>query len=253
MSFAATALQNVQFLRKTSANEVMFLPGDPGVTFTKGDLCTLSGGVLILGTDSAANGVFRVDKTVVCPAATQEFVMPSDVQDHRALDKDKTLVQVQVMVPDGAPVYLGNIKNWTDETVVSYTASTRAIAETTGHGADDRPNGALVYVYEGPGIGEVNVVEDYDHTGGAAELLLITHRKFKATLTTSSKYIVLAPTTAANGVGLFGRVDMADNDEIDVKDGADDGDYVIYCDWRMIGHYLALGQVPIINRMSLYS
>ena len=254
MSFAATALSNVEFLRRTTSNEIMWLPGDPGVTFTKGQMCSLSGGVLIAGTDSAANAYFRVNKTVVCPAASQAFVKPSDMKDHRNEAKDKTLVQVEVMVPGGVPVYLGNIKNWCDETVVSYTASTRAIAETTGHTADDYPNGALVYIYEGPGIGEVNVVEDYDHTGGAAELLLILHRATSATLTTSTKFIVLSEDdTGANGVTLFGRVDLADDDEIDVADGASDGDYVVYMDWRQAAHYLALGQVPIINRMALYS
>jgi len=253
MSFAVTALQNVETLRLTAPNETFFLPGDPGVTFTKGEMCSFSGGVLIRGTDSAANAYFRVDKTVVCPAASQEFPKPGDVVDHRALDKDKTLVQCTAMVGAGNPVYLANIVNWTDETVVSYTASTRAIAETTGHGADDRSNGALLYVWGGPGLGEVNLCEDYDHTGGAAELLLITHRKFAATLTTSSTYIVLAPTSGANGVGLFGRVDLSDEDQIDVADGADDGDYVVYCDWRQIGHYLALGQLPIINRTALYT
>ena len=231
----------------------MFLPGDPGVTYTKGELCSFSNGVLIAGTDSAANAVFRVDKTVVCPAATQEFVKPADIIDYRDTDIQKTLVQCTVMVTGGAPVYLANIKNYQDETVVSYDAATRAVEETTGHGADDRPNGALVYVYEGPGIGEVNIIEDYDHTGGAAELLLTMHRKFAATLTTSSKYIVLASTAAANAVSLFGRVDLADADEIDVADGGDDGDYVVYCSWHHIAHYLALGQLPIINRMALYT
>lgn len=254
MSFSATALNNVEPHRFTSKYEQFLLPGDPGVTFTRGQMCSLSGGVLIAGTDSAANAYFRVEKTVVCPAATQEFVMPSDVKDSRDEDKDKTLVLVTCMVGDGVPVYLANIKNWCDETVVSYTASTRAIAETTGHTADDYPNGALCYVYEGPGIGEVNVVEDYDHTGGAAELLLICHRKFKATLTTSSKLIILAEDdTGANAVSLFGRVDLADDDEIDCADGASDGDYVVYCDWRQVAHWLALGQLPIINRMALYS
>ena len=253
MAFSATALQNVETLRHTCGQEVMWLPGDPGVTFTKGEMCSFSNGVLIRGTDSAANAVFRVDHTVVCPAASQEFTKPGDLIEHRTDDKFKTLVQCTAMVAGGAPVYLANITGYQDETVVSYDAATRAVEETTGHGADDRPNGALMYVYEGPGIGECNICEDYDHTGGAAELLLIAHRKFAATLTTASKYIILASTAGANGVSLFGRVDLADEDAIDVADGADDGDYVVYCDWRHIGHYLALGQLPIINRMALYT
>ena len=86
MSFAATALQNVEPFRYTSKYERMWLPGDPGVTFTKGEMCSLSGGVLIAGTDSAANAYFRVDKTVVSPAASQEFVKPhpGPVACHRA-------------------------------------------------------------------------------------------------------------------------------------------------------------------------
>jgi hypothetical protein len=253
MAFSETALKNVEPMRHTGRHEIMWLPGDPGVTFTKGELCSLSGGVLIRGTDSAANAVFRVEKTTVSPAATQAFPLYSDVWPRREASKDLTLVPVQVMVAGGAPVLIANVTNYQDETVVSYTASTRAVAMTTGFGADDRSNSGLAYIYEGPGLGEMNIIEDYDHTGGAAELLAIFHRAFATTLTTSSKMIVLSSTSGANAVGPFGRVDLSDEDQIDCNDGADDGDYVIFGDWQTVGTYLRLGQLPIINRMALYS
>ena len=249
MAYAVTALQNVQYHRHTSAREVMYLPGDPGVTYTKGEMCILgaTAGVLTKATDSQANAVFRVLETTVCPAATQAFVKPSDFFPRRKESKDLCLVPVQVMVGDGAPVYLANIDGEVDETVASWTAGTRTAVVTTGFAVNDYPNGALAYVYEGPGIGEVNVVEDYVHSS----LSVIFHRNFVATLTSSSKIMFLASATAANAVGLFGRVDLSDEDEIDMEDGADDGNYVVYGDWKQIADHLRLGQLPIIGQNHL--
>ena len=145
------------------------------------------------------------------------------------------------------PVYLATFANQFDETVVSYTAATRAVEMTTGFTADDYVNGALAYVYEGAGIGECNVIEDYDHTGGAAELLAIFHRPFNATLDTSTKMIILAGEAAASrGTGIFGRCESADQNNLTVNQGADDGDWVILMDWREAAGHLRNLRVPVI-------
>lgn len=247
MVHSATATQGFQTLRHTSGKEIFYVPGDPGVTFTRGDKCSFSNGVLIVGTDSAAAAVYRVVETTVVPAASQAFVMPANMHEKRKGAKDLCLVPVEVMLPDGAPIELCTFANQLDDTVISYTASTRALALTTGAGADDYPNGALLYVYEGAGIGEVNIVEDYDHADGAAELLLICHRAFKATLDTTSKIIILGSSAGANAVSLFGRVDLKDGNELDVIDGASDGDYTVCADWRQIATYLKNLTLPVIN------
>ena len=247
MAFSPTATANgVPNMRKAGGQEVLFVPGDPGVTLDKGEICAMSNGVAIVGTDSLAGPHLRPVKSVISPAATQAFVMPGKFNHLGDAAKDLTLCPMQVMLKEGAQILKATIVNQVDETVVSYTAGTRAVECTTGFGADDRPNGALLYVYEGPGKGEVNIVEDYDHTGGAAELLLICHRAFKATLTTSSKFIVLGSSAAANAVGPFGRVDISTSLLVDVIDGGDDGDYMVYGDWQTIGRCLTVGQLPLI-------
>jgi len=107
-------------------------------------------------------------------------------------------------------------------------------------------------VYEGPGAGELNLVDDYDHTGGAAELLLITHRTFNATLTSASKYIVLSGEGATNkGVGVMGRFDQKDSNEAHMADGADDGDYVLFCDWNQLPAYLNNLTIPCVRATAM--
>jgi len=252
MAFSVTTLLGFPSHRYTGKGEVFWLPGDPGVTFTRRSRYALSNGVLVAATDSAANAIFRPIRTVTAAAASTPFTKPADL-DPAAQTADTTLIPCEVDIPDGVALQRGKINGHADETVVDYTASTRAIGCTTGFGADDRPNGALVYVYEGPGIGEWNIVEDYDHADGASELLLICHRKFDATLTTSSKFIVLASQAAANGLTLWGRCDLADEDELDVTDGADDGDYVIAASWQDLQEYGSIGHLPFASVASIYT
>lgn len=251
----ATSLKGFEWEREVAQGEVLYVPGDPGVTYTEGSLVIPTAGLAVLVTDSANTMVGRVEKTTVCPANTQAFPVPGDVYPPGDTAAMKTLVPIRPLVPVGTPVLKATFAGHQDETVVSYTASTRAIACTTGFGADDRPNGALVYVYEGPGKGEINVVEDYDHSGGAAALLLICHRPFNATLTTSSKFIVLSQTSAAVAMGFFGRLDAdADADgKLDLTDGQDDGDFTIFMDFRKAGYYLNNLMLPVIRSSMLFS
>jgi len=250
----AVSLKGFEWEREVAQGEVLWVPGDPGVTYTEGDLVEHSAGLVILGTDSGNGMVGRVEKTTVCPANTQAFPAPGDFYEAADTAAQKTLIPIRPIIPVGSTVLKATFAGHQDETVVSYTASTRAIACTTGFGADDRPNGALLYVYDGPGKGEVNVVEDYDHTGGAAELLLICHRPFNATLTTSSKFIVLSQTSGAVAQGFFGRLDsdaMGDG-KLDLTDGQDDGDFTIFMDWRKAAYYLNNLMLPVVRSSLLY-
>lgn len=250
----AVSLKGFEWEREVAQGEVLYVPGDPGVTYTEGDLVEMSVGVSVLGTDSGNGMVGRVEKTVVCPANTQAFPVPGDVYPPGDTDAMKTLVPIRPLVPVGTPVLKATFAGHQDETVVTYSSSSRYIQCTTGFGADDRPNGALVYVYEGPGKGEINVVEDYDHTGGTVELMLVLHRPFNATLTTSSKFIVLSQTSGAVAQGFFGRLDsdaMGDG-KLDLTDGQDDGDFTIFMDFRKAGYYLNNLMLPVIRSSMLY-
>ena len=263
MALTATASQGMEPVRLTSAEEIMYLPGDPGVTYTRGDSVYMNGswGTATAGVEgllqvTPADGTVQigtVTRTTVCPANTQAFPGPGLHNPIEWAAEDKTLVPVKVSVAAGVQVYKCTFASHKDDTVVTYSASSRYIEETTGHGTDDYPNGALVYVYEGPGAGEINVVDDYDHTGGATELLLQLHRPFVATLTSASKIIVLTGEAAANrGISLFGRIAQKDVNELDAADGANDGKWVVFADFLRIPYYLKNLWLPVIKASDIY-
>jgi hypothetical protein len=249
-----------------SGDEILWLPGNPGDTYTKDDNVGMGGltsessasagkeGVLILDGDIDKNSVGTVDQTTVCPANTVAFPygeLPSRNFDpvYDRLSRMDCLVPVRSRVPRGTQIKVAKFANFVDDTVVSWTSGTRTIVGTTGHAANDYSNAALVYIYEGPGIGEVNVVEDYVHSSKS----LILHRPFVATLTTASKYIVLSGEAATgSGIPLMGRLNAGDSDNLTVNDGANDGEWVVFCDWSRIGEHLRHGQLPVVRKESIY-
>lgn len=254
MALTATARQGFEVERYVQPHEILYVMGDPGDTYTNGDavVSTVGEGVV----DPAAAGetiVGTVAKTTVCPAATVAAPLPADFNPAFDSESNRCLIPIRSAVPPGTPVYLATFASHIDDTVASYDSATPYIEGGTGAGADDRPNGALVYVYEGPGIGEVNVVADYDHADGAAELLYTLHRKFATDLTTSSKIIVLAGEAAASrGVGWFGRCATGDQNNLVVNNGANDGKWVVYMDWRKAGWYLKNLTLPVVRSSALH-
>jgi len=254
MAFTVTATQGFELHRCVCKDEVIRLPGDPGVAYTRNEMLyrsTTAGssGLFIKVGEGQAAPIGIVTKSVTMAGSSTAFQLPIDPAGDAA---SPTMLHVQSLVPHGTPIYKVAINGYFDETVVTYSAASVYIEETTGHGTDDYPNGALVYVYEGPGAGEMGVVDDYDHTGGAVSLLLQLHRKFNATLTTSSKLIVLSNDAAANsGISQFGRADNQDHNEIETDDGYDDGDWMIYGDWEEVRRLLAIGQLPVIQASTI--
>lgn len=250
MALTVTATQGFELHRVVEKDEVINLPGDPGVAYTRGQLLYRSvtagsSGLFIKVGEGQAAPIGIVTRAVTMAGSSTAFQRPIDPASEIG---SATMLSVQSLVPAGTPIYKVAINGHKDETVISYSAASVYIAETTGHGTDDYPNGGLVYVYEGPGAGEMNVVDDYDHTGGAVELLLQLHRKFNATLTTASKFIVLSNDAAANsGISQFGRGDNQDDNELEVDDGYDDGDWMIYGDWEEVRKLLSIGQLPVIQ------
>jgi hypothetical protein len=253
MAFSQTSLLGHNEYGCTTGDEEFLLPGDPGVSFAEGDLCCIdranANGVLIKATDSLPPPYFRVTRATVCPASTQPFPKPPSQYNPGQAEIDKCLIPCTwVGNKKGMPILRSKLNGYVvTDAVVSYTASTRAVAMTTGFNTDDYPNGALCYCVAGPGAGELNIVEDYDHADGAAALLVIFHRKWDATLTTSSELLFLCPAAADNGVGPFGRMDVYDVDELDVADGSNDGNFIVFGGWEKFGDLIKHGHLPVVQ------
>jgi len=249
MAFTQTCKDGLVPYRMHRSGDRILVAGDPGVTFTKNLNYRMvnTAGVAVAITDSDANGFLRCCKTKTCAAATVAFPTSSaairEWDDSADVD---TLISMECMLPD-QQIFAAKLYGYQDETALtSYTASTRTIVAVTGHGANDRSNGALIYVYSGPGAGEVNIAEDYVHT----TLSLVTHRAFSTTLTAASAYIIMAAAADANTVGPGSTMDPYDSDSLHVLDGYDDGDWMVYPSWRDIIALLPTGALPVVRRLS---
>jgi hypothetical protein len=256
MALTAVATQGFEPFRLVAPDEVLYVPGDPGDTYTKGHgvVATAGEGVLdVIAADEVMVGVAQ--QTIVCPAATTAFPFPlvSPLKGQIDADADQlTLIPIRPCVPAGTQVYLVTFQNHLDDTVISYDATGRYVALTTGAAADDYPNGALAYIYEGTGAGQLNVVEDYDHTGGTVEKMLVFHRPFAVAPDATSKLIILSGEAATNkGVGSFGRCAIGAAGKVDVNDGANDGEFTVYCDWRELAGHLKNLRVPVVKSAAL--
>lgn len=252
MAFSVTSIGGGnRDARHLGYGEVFWLPGDPGVSYVTNSRYSFSGGVLIAATDSL-QAPFRPIRNVTCAANTTAFTAPKDL-DPAASTQDTTLIPCVIEAIAGVPIVTSTIANYTDIGVTTYSAANRYVESDTSFGADDRPNGGLAYVYEGTGMGEFNVVEDYDHAGGNVAQELIFHRPFSATLDTTSKLIVLGSTAAANAVGLMGRLDLKDLNEADVIDGVGDGNYFVCQGWKELPETLAIGHLRLALSAAIFS
>jgi len=107
--------------------------------------------------------------------------------------------------------------------------TTTTLSDTVNLTADtnDYWNGALVYVYEGPGAGDIRTVSDFDT---ASDTITVT-KPFSATITTSSKYIILGYATGAADLVLNvgSNVVLKDENTIDANatNASDAGQLVI--------------------------
>lgn len=259
MALTATATQGFELLRHTTGDEVLWLPTDPGVTYTEGDTVAYSYaasgsyGLPILAGTNSVQIIGTVLKTTIAPS----LATPYPQSNGGIIDDDSTqakaLVKIRPHIAAGVPVFKATFASHIDDTVISYTAATPQVALTTGAGADDRPAGALCYVYEGPGAGEVNVAASYDHTGGAVEKMLVFHRAFNATLTSASKLIIVSGEAASNcGISLFARCG-GDVNNLVANQNSNDGYFVVYGSWHEIGNALKNLWLPVVPASYFYS
>jgi hypothetical protein len=83
---------------------------------------------------------------------------------------------------------------------------------------------------------------------------LILHRAFNATLTSDSKIIIVAGEAAGDrGISIFNRIDSGDEDNLIANDGADNGDWCVYADWRELESYLRQLTLPVVPALSIYA
>jgi hypothetical protein len=251
MAHTATATQGFEFVGLTSGEEIFLLPGDPGDTHTRGQSVYMNNGVI----DDAGDSVKPfgiVDTTTVCPAATQYAEVAGHLNKIENAAEDKCLVPVKMLVAAGFPIFKVTFANHLDEAtgLAAYTVGTPSLTLTTSPGANDDTNGAIVYVYEGPGRGEVLIGADYDH----ASKVLTTHRRAKATLTTSTKVIVLEGAgSGVGGMGFLSRCDSDTNAACDMSDGYDDGDWMFWFDWLEAPSLLHNLTIKVIPSVAFYA
>jgi len=251
---AAKSPLGFELVRYTHENEVLYVPGDPGDAIVRGDLLTVTVGEGVLDVAATTEVPVAVaQKTVTMAALATGFPRPSAFD--AATDTSNTLVPVKPMIAAGEPIYKATFANHYDDVVITYTAATPSLQLTTGLGVDSYGAGALVYIYEGAGAGQVNVVADYDHAGHAdGALTLILHRAFATAPDSTSKVIIVSGEAAASrGVGFFNRMDQADKDNLMANDGADNGDWCVYADWRELEGYLRNLTLPVVRALSIYA
>lgn len=236
MALTATATQGFEFVQYVDRDFTMWVPGDVGDTFTRGDLVTFTLGEGVadpLASNEVPLGV--VNTTVTTPALATGFPKGSpgnNIYGQLPANNSNTLVEIRPLVPWGTPVTRATFANHADDTVTAYNAATPSLTGTVALGGNDDPNGALLYVHTGTGAGQWNVVADYV----TATQVYTLHRAFEVALSTDSEFIVLEGEGggAALGVGVFGRCVPADANNITVNDGADDGDLTVFMDAREI-------------------
>lgn len=111
-------------------------------------------------------------------------------------------------------VYRCTFADHTDSTATS--GSTTTLADTTlGTSADDKWNGALLYIYDGANEGELRTVKDYT---GATDLLTVED-PYPVACDTTTKYIMLGLATGTADVINIGKVgvDLKDENTIDAN------------------------------------
>ena len=175
----------------------------PNTDFAKGDMVVLTNGMVAKAAANATNvlGVMAMSYSKTAnPSAKQTMGLVYD---------------------NPYNIYRCSFADHRDAAATSGTTTT-LIDTQLATSADDVWNGAMLWIYEGPGAGDVRIVKDYT---GATDILTV-EEPFTATPTTSSKYILLGEAGAAGDVIFPGAagVDLKDENTIDANAANKDGD-----------------------------
>lgn len=166
----------------------------PGVAFLKGDMVILTNGKVAKAAANAVNVLGVMAESITAaqnPAASTT--------------KGKVYT-------NPFNIYRCSFADQVDSTATGGTTTT-LVDTALAASADDYWNGALLYIYEGPGAGCIRTVKDYT---GSSDTLTV-EEPFTAAPTTASKYIILGAAAAASdaiNVGSIG-VDLKDENTID--------------------------------------
>lgn len=254
---AATTSRGFEFDRYIQPDEILMLPGDPGVTFTPGDTVDFTNGVLTAcaAADSPLYQVVGGDP-IVCPAATAYGFGVYGLDD--GFFEGSVYAGMDVYVPcrplrpkPFTPVMRSTIAaaaTGQDQTIAAYTASTPSITLTTSPGANDDGNAGLIFVHAGTGLGQWNIIADYVH----ASKVMTLHRKFETALdATSQVLIMVGNTTDTVGIGFGTRIAAVDQTELDATDGGDDGEWAPFLDVREVPTLLNNLMLKVVNALEI--
>lgn len=152
----------------------------PGEAFQKGDLVVFNNGKVTKATASTTGQVLGVMAETI--TASLDDITYGKVYDNPF------------------NVYRVTFADHRDATATG--GSTTTLVDTTlPTSADDVWNGALLYVYEGPGAGSIRTVADYT---GATDTLTVT-KPFPEAITSASKYILLGAAAVVGDVINVGK------------------------------------------------
>lgn len=178
-------------------------PLTPNTAFKKGDMVVLTGGMVAKAAANAAN------------------VLGVMARSYTAAENPAGKITFGVVHDNPFNIYRATFVDHRDAAATGGTATTLIDTELTTS-ENDVWNGAYLYIYEGPGAGDMRIVKDYV---GATDVLHV-EEPFSATPTTATKYILLGEAGAAGdviNVGSIG-VNLKDEKSIDANAANKDDD-----------------------------
>lgn len=152
----------------------------PGESFKKGDMVVFSNGKVTKATAASVKDILGVMAETITADA-------SKVTKGLVYDNPLNVYRVSFVDHRDAAATGGSTTTLVDTNLPTNT--------------DDVWNGALLYVYEGPGAGSVRTVADYT---GATDTLTVTD-PFPVAITNASKYILLGAAVAIGDVINVGK------------------------------------------------
>lgn len=168
----------------------------PGITFLRGDAVVLSAGKIAKAAANGVNILGVMAETVLAAANVAATTTYGYVYDNPF------------------NVYRCTFSGHRDGTATSGTTTTlvdTGLATST----DSVWNGALLYVYEGPGAGSIRTVKAYTGTTDT----LTVEEAFTEAITSASKYVLLGAAAAAGDVINVGSVGINLVDENTISAG----------------------------------
>ncbi|MDP3768794.1 MAG: hypothetical protein Q8S13_12330 [Dehalococcoidia bacterium] len=225
---------------------------DPGVTYTPGDLCTI-------GATAGTNGVpVLATAALVPPFFIFEGLEGRDLINHRTSintagafvtpANTNQVIRGVFSVVHQDDTYKVSVTGFLDQAVASasddrtFVISAAAIAGVKPN-ADDEINGAIGYVYDGTGEGQVFIVEDFT----AAGTTIVTHSSLSPRLDSTSIVIILTSDTNTRAIGPFGLIGDSTRNSVAVP-------YANTGFWRVVdwsAALLAVGQIGVSIRAAV--